>query len=133
MYTTDRSHDSDRCGSHGNESRNMAGSTEVKSCSRTEGKSRTKAVEVRNTKTHNATHHTSLPPLKEGTEVHTFVWPTMQDAEAVTNTSATSHCCAGNPCIWVNRSTFMAHTSAVTQVALHPHKPAVASCGDDGG
>lgn len=37
-----------------------------------------------------------------------------------------------DPSVWVCQEGFLAHTQAATKLAIHPFKPAVASCSDDG-
>lgn len=68
---------------------------------------------------------------KKKMEPDGFVWPE-DERPAVGATRSSGSTTSADISTWSNQATFTAHSMAVTKIALHPRKPAVASCSDDG-
>ncbi|EPY24259.1 hypothetical protein AGDE_12437 [Angomonas deanei] len=71
---------------------------------------------------------TSTTKTADGSTTDGFVWP----PDERPNTEAAPPSLPSHVTQWSNTHTFTAHAMSVTKIALHPRKPAVASCSDDG-
>lgn len=69
------------------------------------------------------------PKKKKKAEPDGFVWPEDERLHLVNAAASGQH---SDISMWSNQATFTAHTMPITKIALHPRKPAVASCSDDG-
>lgn len=67
---------------------------------------------------------------KAQSEPDGFFWP--EDERVHLANPAASAQTHADISMWSNQATFTAHSMPITKIALHPRKPAVASCSDDG-
>eukprot|EP00796_Vickermania_ingenoplastis_P012545 gene12546-8597_t len=66
---------------------------------------------------------------RKAAEPDGFAWPDDERPHLATTAAAGQH---SDISLWSNQATFTAHSMTITKLALHPRKPAVASCSDDG-
>lgn len=77
-----------------------------------------------------ATQNAAVKKKRAKAEADGFMWPDDERPQnAVTTPTNQNH---SDISTWSNQATFSAHSMAITSIALHPRKPAVASCSDDG-
>lgn len=68
---------------------------------------------------------------KKKVEIDGFTWPE-DERQALAAPGFLGNPTHADISSWSNQATFTAHSMGITKIALHPRKPAVASCSDDG-